>query len=217
VARGQGQAPPQGTQSREGRSGREHRGPRGDPPLRRLRYDLPGGRAQRRRGALEDPYPGLEQARAEPERQARRLDGRRIGIEGGAAKQGRVAPRADGVAVERLAGLRVAELAAGGKRLGPGVVPGWGGGCLDVAGLAIPGIYLLLGTEAADRIDGVVRGERDGHRVGVAEPAAQRRQAEPEGVAEPAVAPARPVPRDLGLADNHLGLRLESLQVPGCP
>ena len=152
------------------------------------------------RGPLVDLDPALAQPVGEPAREPRRLHGRRPAVERAAAKDRRVAAAPHlGRASSATQASGLAELAAGaGGRL-PGAVPGGGGRDLQVAGLAVPGVDALLAQKSPISTTERCAARATSIAGRVAEPLAQRRQAEPEPVDEAAVAPARPLAAAVGL------------------
>jgi hypothetical protein len=91
--------------------------------------------------------------------------------------------------------------------------------CRDaqIARLVVPGVDVVAGAPGADRGHGLAGGIEQLARGVVAEALAQRRGAQPERLAEAAVAPARPGTADAALQQEDTQARLRIEQVPGGP
>ena len=180
---------------RRSRAPRRRRGPARRPPRRRPRR--PRAATEPTGRALVDLDPGLAQPRR-PAR-ARAAPAARSPRPGRRRRRGRSATRsARGPRRRRPAGTRRARRAP--RRPRPPAPrrrsQAGRGRDLQVAGLAKPGVDPLLVAEGADLGDRALRRARDLDRRRVAEALAHRRQAEPERVDEPPVAPARALAAD---------------------
>ena len=142
------------------------------------------------------------------------------------AKSGTNTPRRKTRRVDALADLGLgrswtalgrAERRRGLHRLEPDLVERGAGRDAQVARLGEPGVHVVVATPGADRAHGLAR--RVEQRAGglVAETLAERRRAEPQRLAEPAVAAARAVPADAALEQEDPDARLRIEQVPGRP
>ena len=165
-----------------------------------------------------DRHAALEQPAAQAEREPRRLHRGVVGHEQAAAEARRVAARADGGGVERdhaRPGAPTPRPPRGPVHHG---VLRLGRRRHHEAGRAEPRVDALGLAPGADRPHAVGRRLARRQRALVAEAVAQRRKVRPQRLAEPAVAPARPVPADLGLEhhDTRVGRRSSSCHASTC-
>ena len=166
---------------------------------------------------LVDLHTSLDQPLPQPEREPRRLHGGEVGHEHPSAEGGRIDPLADLLGREVLDRLRLAERRRGTDRVEAGVGERRAGRRAQIAGLAEPGVHVVVPAPGADRRHGLTRCVQQGARGGVAEALPERRGAEPKRLAEPAVAAARAVPAHAALEQEDPDARLRIEQVPGRP
>ena len=159
----------------------------------------------------------LEDARAEAERESRRLDGCVEAIQLTTEEERRRTSRPHIVGRHRHDFLRSAE----GRGDSDGLVSRPElrlRGCdPEHRRFAEPGVDVVDLAPRADSTHRVLRRTADGERRCVSRLLAQRRRITPERLAEAAVPSARPVSADAGLEHQHVQLGFELAELPGRP
>ncbi len=159
----------------------------------------------------------LENARAEAEREPRRLDGRVEAIQLAAEEERRRATRPHVVGRHRHDFLRSPKSGGGSYGLVPRSELRLRGRDPEHRRFAEPGVDVVGVAPRADSTHRVLGRTADGERRCVSRLLAQRRRIAPERLAEAAVPSARPVSADAGLEHQHVQLGLELAELPGRP